>query len=269
MAEVIKLIRNTDMYFQYETSSTSTTEDELQAYLKNTHSVVENLTDAYLWQPSTAYTVGTIVRTANMPAGTYAKCTTAGTSGTNEPSWNTSSSTFTDGSCVWKLVTIINTLTATGDVTGNGTANANGTISLALSNVATAGNVGDNVDVTARSFTVPYFTIDAKGRVTSYGKRTITVANATGDSMPVTTGTHAAINPSASTNMPSNYVINTFNVNACTIQSGTYSMRTIIQSLVNHAHSHSAKAISGSNCNCQCQCQCECSDDSGGVGGGD
>ena len=58
MSEVIKLIRNTDMYFQYETSSTPTTEDELQAYLKNTHAVVENLTDAYLWQPSTAYAVG-------------------------------------------------------------------------------------------------------------------------------------------------------------------------------------------------------------------
>lgn len=265
MSEVIKLIRNTDMYFQYETSSTPTTEDELQAYLKNTHAVVENLTDAYLWQPSTAYTVGTIVRTANMPAGTYAKCTTAGTSGTNEPSWNTTSSTFSDGSCVWKLVTIVNTLTASGDVTGNATAGADGTISisLALGNVATAGNVGDTINATARSFTVPYFTVDAKGRVTSYGKRTITVANATGDSMPVTAGSHAAINPSVASVIPSNYVINTFNVNKATVGAGTYSIRTLIQTLLNMAHTHTAKAISGSNCNCNCNCDCDCGDDSG------
>ena len=265
MAEVIKLIRNTDMYFQYETSSTPTTEDELQAYLKNTHAVVENLTDAYLWQPSTAYTVGTIVRTANMPAGTYAKCTTAGTSGTNEPSWNTTSSTFSDGSCVWKLVTIINTLTASGDVTGTATAGSDGTItiSLALGSVATAGTVGDTINATARSFTVPYFTVDAKGRVTSYGKRTITVANATGDSMPVTAGTHAAINPSAASVIPSNYVINTFNVNKATVGAGTYSIRTLIQTLLNMAHTHTAKSISGSNCNCNCNCDCDCGDDSG------
>lgn len=265
MSEVIKLIRNTDMYFQYETSSTPTTEDELQAYLKNTHAVVENLTDAYLWQPSTAYTVGTIVRTANMPAGTYAKCTTAGTSGTNEPSWNTTSSTFSDGSCVWKLVTIINTLTASGDVTGTATAGADGTIniSLALGSVATAGTVGDTINATARSFTVPYFTVDAKGRVTSYGKRTITVANATGDSMPVTAGTHAAINPSAASAIPSNYVINTFNVNKATVGAGTYSIRTLIQALLNMAHTHTAKSISGSNCNCNCNCDCDCGDDSG------
>ena len=267
MSEVIKLIRNTDMYFQYETSSTPTTEDELQAYLKNTHAVVENLTDAYLWQPSTAYAVGTIVRTANMPAGTYAKCTSAGTSGTNEPSWNTTSATFNDGSCIWKLVTIVNSLTAVGDVTGTGDSNANGamSISLALSNVTTAGNVGDNIDATARSFTVPYFTVDAKGRVTSYGKRTITVANATGDSMPITAGSHGAINPSAASTMPSNYVINTFNVNRSPIGSGTYSVRTMIQHLLNMAHTHSPMAIAGSNCNCNCNCDCDCdcSDDSG------
>ena len=60
MAEVIKLIRDTDRYFQYETSSTPTTEDELQAYLKNTHAVVENLVDADLWQPSTKYVLNVV-----------------------------------------------------------------------------------------------------------------------------------------------------------------------------------------------------------------
>ncbi len=266
MSEVIKLIRDTDMYFQYETSSSPTTEDELQAYLKNTHSVVENLTDAYLWQPSTAYAVDTILRTANMPAGTYAKCTTAGTSGTNEPSWNTNSSSFTDGSCVWKLVTIINTLTATGDVTGNADANSDGTIniSLALGSVVTAGTVGATTNATARSFTVPYFTVNAAGRVTSYGTRTITVANATGDSMAVSAGTHGAINPSAASAMPSNYTIHTFNVNRAWINAGTYSIRTLIQNLLNMAHTHTAKSISGSNCNCNCDCDCDCGDDSSG-----
>ena len=52
-------------------------------------------------------------------------------------------------------------MTDVGDVTGTGDSNANGamSISLALSNVTTAGNVGNNIDATARSFTVPYFTL--------------------------------------------------------------------------------------------------------------
>lgn len=265
MAEVIKLIRDTDRYFQYETSSTPTTEDELQAYLKNTHAVVENLVDADLWQPSTKYVLNQIVRTANMPAGTYAKCTEAGTSGVNEPAWSTSSTSFTDGSCTWTLITMLSKITATGDVTGTANMGNNGdlSISLSLGNKVTAGTVGDTTNATARSFTVPYFVVDAKGRVTSYGKRTVTVANATGDSMPVTAGTHAALNPSMSAQFSTSEWITTFNVNKATVRPGTYSIKTLIQALLNMAHTHTSKKLAGSNCNCNCNCDCDCGDDGG------
>lgn len=265
MAEVIKLIRDTDRYFQYETSSTPTTEDELQAYLKNTHAVVENLVDADLWQPSTKYILNQIVRTANMPAGTYAKCTKAGTSGVNEPAWSTSSTSFTDGSCTWTLITMLSKITATGDVTGTANMGNNGdlSISLSLGNKVTAGTVGDTTNATARSFTVPYFVVDAKGRVTSYGKRTVTVANATGDSMPVTAGTHAALNPSMSAQFSTSEWITTFNVNKATVRPGTYSIKTLIQALLNMAHTHTSKKLAGSNCNCNCNCDCDCGDDGG------
>lgn len=265
MSEVIKLIRDTDRFFQYETSSTPTTEDELQAYLKNTHAVVENITDAVLWQPSTEYVLNQLLRSPNLPAGTFAKCTTAGTSGANEPAWSTSTTTFTDGSCKWTLVSILTNITATGDVTGSATVGNNGSvsISLALGNKVTAGTVGDTTNSTARSFTVPYFAVDAKGRVTSYGKRTITVANASNDSLAVTAGTHAALNPSMSAQFSTSEWITTFNVNKATVKAGTYSIKTLIQALLNMAHTHTSKRLSGSNCNCNCNCDCDCGDDSG------
>lgn len=54
------------------------------------------------WQPNTAYSVGAFVTpTTGSPNRVY-RCTTAGTSGSTEPSWpNTDNATVNDGTCVW------------------------------------------------------------------------------------------------------------------------------------------------------------------------
>lgn len=101
--EIPKLITDTNPYFQYEGSSDATTQDELQAFMKNEHGVVEALTSAILWQPSTAYEKGQEVRSPNMPAGFVAICTVAGISGTNEPDWGTGGTAIADASCTWKV----------------------------------------------------------------------------------------------------------------------------------------------------------------------
>ena len=101
--EIPKLITDTNKYFQYEGSTDPTTQDELQAFMKNEHSVVRALTETILWQPSTAYEKGQEIRSPNMPAGFSAVCKTAGISGTNEPDWGAGGTDITDASCVWTV----------------------------------------------------------------------------------------------------------------------------------------------------------------------
>jgi hypothetical protein len=56
------------------------------------------------WQASTSYSVGNIVKPST-PNGFFYKCTTAGTSGTIEPSWSTTKGqTVNDGSVVWTCI---------------------------------------------------------------------------------------------------------------------------------------------------------------------
>jgi hypothetical protein len=61
------------------------------------------------WQPSTAYALGSYIQplaqTTDDLRIALLKCTTAGTSGTSEPSWNTTGGTTADGSAVWTSVT--------------------------------------------------------------------------------------------------------------------------------------------------------------------
>jgi len=58
------------------------------------------------WAASTAFSVGDIRRaTTGQASGLFFRCTTAGTSGSSEPSWPTDiSSTVTDNTCVWTAI---------------------------------------------------------------------------------------------------------------------------------------------------------------------
>ena len=103
MAETIpKLITDVEKYFQYEGSANPTTQDELQAFMKNEHSIVACLTKK-LWQPETNYTKGQIVESPNMPVGFYAVALVNGTSYSNEPDWGNGSTDIFDGSMKWNL----------------------------------------------------------------------------------------------------------------------------------------------------------------------
>jgi len=55
------------------------------------------------WAASTAFSVGDIRRASEQqPSGLFFRCSTAGTSGSSEPSWpNNIGDTVTDGTCVW------------------------------------------------------------------------------------------------------------------------------------------------------------------------
>ena len=58
------------------------------------------------WFPSTAFSVGDIRRPSiEQSSGLFFRCSTAGTSGSSEPSWpNMVGDTVTDGTCVWTAI---------------------------------------------------------------------------------------------------------------------------------------------------------------------
>ena len=93
-----------DGYGTWGDTSKPTTYANMYDFMKNQNNVTLALAKG-LWQPSTSYTVGAIIRSPSLPAGCVATCTTAGTSGTTEPKWTAYGTTVSDGACKWKVNT--------------------------------------------------------------------------------------------------------------------------------------------------------------------
>lgn len=93
-----------DGYGTWDDTSKPTTYANMYDFMANQNNLVMNLAQG-LWQPSTAYTVGTIIRSPSLPAGCKATCTTAGTTGSTEPKWTAYGTTVTDGTVKWKIET--------------------------------------------------------------------------------------------------------------------------------------------------------------------
>ena len=106
MADVLKLQTLDGMldYPSAEDTSKGTTEQQFQEYLKNHQSVMSDMVAVTLWQPSTAYIVGQVIYSPNMPANTCARVATAGTTGSAEPAWGAVGSTTSDGTAAYTMM---------------------------------------------------------------------------------------------------------------------------------------------------------------------
>lgn len=106
MADVLKLQSTAGMFDYPDPANPSkgTTEQQYIEFEKNKHSVLSSLVTDELWQPSTAYTVGQVVKSPNMPANVVARVVTAGTSAAVEPVWSSAGHTMADGSVVWAML---------------------------------------------------------------------------------------------------------------------------------------------------------------------
>lgn len=264
-----KLITDTDKYFQYEGSANPTTQDELQAYMKNEHSVVACLANK-LWQPETNYTQGQIVESPNMPVGFYAVALVDGTSYSNEPDWGDGSKDISDGSMKWHLTK--------GNVTVNNVApDDNGNIQIdSVSHANNADNAtkatndsaGNNINTTY----VKNVSGNTNSLIITKGDGTTSTININPEienkDFTVTASTQSDFNESYSTPLLSggsnnSYALNIKFPNISTgITNGTYTLQDLLQQLVNKSHSHS-NGGSGSytryNCNCNCSdSDCSC-----------
>lgn len=267
MAETIpKLITDVEKYFQYEGSANPTTQDELQAFMKNEHSVVACLTKK-LWQPETNYIQGQIVESPNMPVGFYAVALVNGTSYSNEPDWGNGSEDISDGSMKWHMTK--------GNITVNGVKPDNKG-NIQINNITHADNADNAIKATN----------DSKGQnITGYVKKiggnnsSLVITDGNGNESTINIATDANpftknINVTAST-QPKYTTYARSNTFASTtgsgsnieyqyltqvgLAAGTYTLQNLLQQLVNRSHTHTTKKVL-SNCNCNCNCNCSDTD---------
>lgn len=88
-------------FMNKSTSANPTTWDDMYRFFGNQGEITAALVKSLLYQPSTAYSIGAIVYSPNLPAGTIAKCTNAGTTGSTEPAWLAVGSAVYDGTARW------------------------------------------------------------------------------------------------------------------------------------------------------------------------
>ena len=118
MPTIPKFIKATDDLFVYSevggvAQPGATTQAQMQEFMRNNSDVLQCLV-AGLWQPQTAYSVNDIVQSPNMPAGLVAKVTTAGTTGSSEPSWSsTVGATVADGNVRYTMQMLVRNIATT------------------------------------------------------------------------------------------------------------------------------------------------------------
>lgn len=88
-------------FMSKSTSANPTTWDDMYRFFGNQGEITAALVKSLLYQPDTAYSMGAIVYSPNLPAGTIAKCTVAGTTGPTEPAWPAAGSAVNDGTARW------------------------------------------------------------------------------------------------------------------------------------------------------------------------
>ena len=106
MADVLKLQSTAGMFDYPDPANPSkgTTEQQYIEFEKNKHSVLSSLVADELWQPSTFYRTGQVVKSPNMPANVVARVITAGTSASAEPVWSSAGHTMADGTVTWAML---------------------------------------------------------------------------------------------------------------------------------------------------------------------
>lgn len=144
-------------YMSKSTSANPTTWDDMYRFFGNQGEITAALVKSLLYQPDTAYSIGAIVYSPNLPAGTIAKCTLAGTTGPTEPAWPAAGFAVNDGTVRWLVE---NTkVTAAQDLTPYMKKTADSDLMMGVYKLI----FGTTVISNDYRNTVPMFTIDTTG----------------------------------------------------------------------------------------------------------
>ena len=164
---VIKFLRDIAGLFNWNTDDSPTSETDYMAAVKNWQETERNLVDTILWQPLTEYAVGNMVKTPSLPSQYCLVCTTAGTSGANEPTYSSLSvgDSVSDGSVTWK----IKRSAMTDECLGFGEVTYNAANVVEASNAAYSGVTG-TITVIGGHLVLFDVTFDLKGDSTTLGR---------------------------------------------------------------------------------------------------
>ena len=196
-----------------------------------------------------------------MPKGIEARVKTGGYSATNEPDWKVNATEISDGSVVWEKIARFNNIEVTGDVTGSGAVDNGGQVmlNLELPDKVTAGTVGDTAAANlgnGATFTVPYLTVDEKGRVTDYDKRDLTLPTVFNEKSNFTV---TASTETTWSGGPAAAGRGSVLTRVAGIAAGTYTLQNLLQQLVYKSHTHGSQVFGSTgspsyNCNCDYNC---------------
>ena len=146
-------------FMNKSTSANPTTWDDMYRFFGNQGEITAALVKSLLYQPSTAYSIGAIVYSPNLPAGTIAKCTVAGTTGSTEPVWPAVGFAVNDGTVRWLVENMKVTAAITVDTELSGTSNN------AISNKAVYEALSGKLDKTGTATAAIKATQDGEGNV--------------------------------------------------------------------------------------------------------
>ena len=89
---------------QYANSANPTKSSSMMDFILNNNEVLVALASKLLFQPNTAYEAGDFIISDSMQNGLWAKCTTAGTTDTTEPTWGTKADdTVNSNGCIFTM----------------------------------------------------------------------------------------------------------------------------------------------------------------------
>ncbi|MBQ0066791.1 MAG: hypothetical protein KBS60_01195 [Phascolarctobacterium sp.] len=256
-----------------------TTQGQYQEYSRNQNSIVTEMAEALLWQPSTMYSAGQVCMSTKIPKGKWAVCSVAGTSGQEEPdNWD---STTQDGTVTWVIRPI--SVVVDGSIIQGGTNPVTAAaIYLALSGkqniadpaaLAIADRNGNEINFTGAGIklvlgntAVARAIADKDGNPIDGivdeeldGESTHAIQNKAvyeaigADGFQFTASQQAALTYQAAYGGGINYL---YTQTGLPEQKAT--LKTIVQKLINLSHSHTLGSWN-CNCNCDCDCTCDCS----------